>query len=727
MPGDEGNQLILLDNRADDESSPDVPPDPPLIVSYLLSEYTRWVLWLPVFLGTGVIGYFWLPFEPPQMVGLSGVVAYGVLSYVLRRKLALFVPCLVLLCIALGFFAAQVRTMTVQNQVLDREIGPTRLSGRVVSVEPKSNGARLLIEDASVSRLEPFEVPDRIRVTVRYGNEDTTMQPGDWVTMLAVLRPPSAPVAPGAFDFQRYAYFKGIGATGFALGPPEIRQFWELDKRSLDIATSLERARFAIGDRIRSQIPGESGALAAALITGERLPIPEQTVTAMRQAGLAHLLAISGLHIGLVAGLVFFVARAGLALIPFVAVRYPIKTWAALSALSAALIYTFLAGATIPTIRSFTMMALILGAVMIGRRAISMRTVAIAAFIIILLAPEALLGPSFQLSFAAVTALVAGYELISARFPWFWKKGGWLRRCAIYLTSVAVSTLIAGLATAPFAAYHFHQLASYGMLANLIAVPLTALWIMPAALLAMLAMPFHLEWVGLALMGRGVEYLISTAYFVSDLPGNLHRIPVMSLFALGVMTAGGLWLCLWQRSWRLLGVPAILLGVFLGGNPALPTILVSENAQLFAILTGDQMHLVGPGIRGNRFTRDAWLERAGYENAAKVSASPGIQCDHMGCILNDPVHGQVALIWDEGGLLEDCWSADVLISAVPVRRQCDRPDLIVDRFDVWRNGAYAIYLEGTEVRVQNTREERGRRPWTRYGKQQKTKRPEPES
>lgn len=699
-----------------------------MVLGLVMAEYTQWVLWLPVFLGLGVGLYFSLPVEPSFYIGVGGLVLSAILLFLLRRSPYKFAASLAIFAVTLGFAAAQLRTVTVEGHFLEREIGPTRVSGKIVQVEPKKSGARLLLSNVSIAGLEPYEAPRHVRITVRYGKSDANLaSPGDWVRLRAVLRPPAAPAAPGAFDFQRYAFFKEIGATGFALGPPDIRQSWQETENIPDFADWLGRARLSIGNRVRSQLPGETGALAAALITAERLAIPEEAVTAMRHAGLAHLLAISGLHIGLVAGLVFFLVRAVLALFPGIAVRYPIKAWAAVVALLAALGYTLLAGATIPTIRSFAMMALVLGAVMIGRRAISMRSVAVAASIILLFHPESLIGPSFQLSFAAVIALVAVYEWLSKRAPMFWKRGRWPRRIGTYLASVALSTLIAGAATAPFAAYHFHHLASFGMLANLIAVPLTALWIMPSALAAMVFMPFGLESISLDVMGTGVDVLLWTAREVADLPGNLRYFAAIPVSALALMAIGGLWICIWRLTWRVAGIPLIATGMVLAFIAPQPLVLVSENGEIFGIQGVGGFYVVGPGVRGNRYTQDAWLEQAGYRDSKSASNTDKLHCDHMGCVVPIPDGREISLLWDEGGLLEDCWRSKVIISSVPVRGNCTTPDIVIDRFDLWRDGAHALYLEGNEILMVSTRQARGERPWTHTPRPRRNTPIDPES
>jgi len=312
-------------------------------------------------------------------------------------------------------------------------------------------------------------------------------------------------------------------------------------------------------------------------MTGERSAIPVPVMQAIRDSGLAHLLAISGLHIGLVAGILFISVRALLALVGPWALRYPIKKWAAASAIAGALAYALIAGSTVPTQRAFLMVGLVLLAVMLDRRGLSIRLVAWAALAILILQPESLLGPSFQMSFAAVTALIASYEVISEHRRYYDYGASsvppWLRKAGIYLAGVALTTLIAGLATAPFAVFHFNRFADYGLAANLLAVPVTAMWVMPWAVMTFLLMPFGMEGLGLTPMGWGVDVIIKVAETVAGWDGAVTLVPAMPVAALVAMVLGGLWLALWRRRWRALGLGGLYAGVWLAVMAVPPTAL----------------------------------------------------------------------------------------------------------------------------------------------------------
>lgn len=309
-------------------------------------------------------------------------------------------------------------------------------------------------------------------------------------------------------------------------------------------------------------LPGPEGAIAAALMTGERGAIPEKLLSAMRDSGLAHLLAISGLHIGLIGGFIFFAVRLCLAASERLALRWPIKKFAAVAAFFGCLAYLLISGMTLPTQRAFLMLSLVMLANLIDRSAISMNLVAWAAAVILLVFPESLMSVSFQMSFAAVIALVAFYEAATARTVLTSGRRSKVMRFVLYFGAVLMTTVIATLATAPFAVFHFNRLALLGVMANMVALPLAALWIMPLALISFVMMPFGLEAGPLFLMGWGIEQVLAVAIAVQAMPGAIALIPAVPGWTLGVIALGGLWLCLWRTRWRFVGVVPLIVGIF---------------------------------------------------------------------------------------------------------------------------------------------------------------------
>ncbi|MGH6918310.1 MAG: ComEC/Rec2 family competence protein, partial [Geminicoccaceae bacterium] len=330
----------------------------------------------------------------------------------------------------------------------------------------------------------------------------------------------------------------------------------------------------------------------------------------MRDSGLAHLLSISGLHIGLVAGILFVTLRRLLCLVPRIALHHPIKKWGAAAALVGTLLYMLLAGAPVPTVRAYIMCSMFLLAVILDRTAISMPPVAWAAVVVLLATPEELIGPSFQMSFAAVVALVAAYESTqNARLRWR-AEAGWGRRAGLYLAGLVFTSLIATLATGPYSIYHFNRIASYGVIANMVAVPLTGLWVMPWAVLATLLMPFGAEHLALVPMGWGIDGIIAVAEQTSRWPGAVVVVPVLPIAGLSLITLGGLWLCLWQRAWRFVGVVVIVLGAATIAVTRPPDLLIADDGRLFAVADPSGQLLLSRS-HGNDFVADTWLRRSG--------------------------------------------------------------------------------------------------------------------
>ena len=409
-----------------------------------------------------------------------------------------------------------------------------------------------------------------------------------------------------------------MGAVGIATR--DVRVIAPLDDGRLRAVNDLWAAtwreisaiRVGIAQRILAVLPGDTGTIAVALIAGDQYGISEATMADMRDTGLAHLLSISGLHILLVTTILFGGFRLLFATAGRIALYYPIKKWAAGIALIGAGFYVLLAGAPVPTLRSFIMAGIFLLGIMLDRDAISMRTVAIAAVVVLLIGPEGLTGASLQMSFAAVIALIALYEVIKERQALRERDRSLFGRALRYLALTVLASLVASLATAPFALYHFNRPAIYGVAANLAAVPLTSVWVMPWAVAAVMLMPFGLESWALIPMGWGIDGIRIIADTVAGWPGAAQPLPAMPLMGLLTVVAGGLWLCLWRRRWRLLGVPLMLLGLLGALFVRQPDVLVSEEGDLMAVQDGSGGYALSSLTRAG-FERDIWLRRAGLE------------------------------------------------------------------------------------------------------------------
>jgi len=677
---------------------------------FLEAERDRFLLWLPVAFGLGIGIYFALSAEPDLWVGPLALGLVLVALVLLRRFLATLFLLGLLAMLAGGFSAAGLRTALVAAPLLTERVGPTRVEGRIVALDRRTDSLRLWIEPEAVGGLTARELPDRVRLRLA-GGQMRSLRPGDRLRLLAMLLPPPPPAVPGGYDFGRDAFFRGIGAVGFVMGEPEVLSQQVVGGWAL----FWERLRDALGLTLRRALaPAEAG-VAEALLTGQRAGIDPGLQESYRISGLAHLLAISGLHVGLIAGIFFFALRALLALVPSLALRWPIKKVAALATALLLPLYLPMVGASVPTQRACLMALIVLAAVLLDRRAISLRLVAVAAFLVLLLAPETLLSASFQLSFAAVTALVAAYESWRSHLPQRRRDEGPGRRVFIYLFGVLLSSLIAGLATAPFAAYHFHRLALYGLAANALAVPLTAFWVMPWCLVSYLLLPFGLESLAFQPLGWGLSALNAIARTFAALPGAAQPVPAMPLWGLACLSAGGLWLCLWRSRLRFAGLALLLAGAV---SPALqrpPDILIAGDTRLIALAApGGTLWLSSD--RRSTFQAGVWLRRRAQEEvpvwqSAGPATRPWLLCDRVGCRYR---HGRwlTALALEAEALREDCRGVDLLVATVPLPRDClpNRPK--IGFFQLWRYGTHAVWLLEGRAEMETVASSRGERPWS---------------
>ncbi len=680
-----------------------------LLADRLLAERERWALWVPTAIGIGVAVYFALPAEPSLLLGGALIVLSAALLVLLRKSIAGRAFTIALLAAAVGFAAAELRTASVAAPSLNQKFASVRVEGRVRDVEFLPGGRRLRLGEIIIPGIA--DPPAELRL--RLASIDPLLVPGDWVRIKAALGPPSRPVAPGAYDFRRDLFFDRIGGVGFAMGRPRLIDpeiFGDAQPLSNRLWRSLADLRALIERRILAAIPDRASAgVAVAFVTGSQTAVPNDALLAMRNSGLAHLLSVSGLHIGLAVGILFFLIRGGLALVPAIALRWPIKKWAAGLALLGAAFYTLLSGASVPVVRSFVMAAIVLLAVIADRQPISMRPVAIAAVAVLLIWPDSLVGPSFQLSFAAIIALTAVWEELSPRRT---KQTGPARRGLRWISDLALSSIIATLATAAFGIYHFNRLTGYGVIANMLAVPITGFWVMPWLILALILMPFGLESWALEPAGWGISAILWTAETVSGWPGSVALVPVMPPLGLALVSFGGLWLCLWRQRWRYWGTLGIASGLATILTVRPPDILISEDAKLVAITEADGSLRLSTG-RADRFAAGEWMRRLGQDqpilwSAAVEGSDPRLVCDHGDCRFRLAGHA-VAILQHADGFAAACAEADLVIVLVPADGNCRAP--VIDPVLLAREGGHAIWLSEAGIRIETVRQGQGSRPW----------------
>ena len=675
----------------------------------------RWPLWLPVAMAVGIGLYFALPDEPVwgfAVVAVGLALTAGTLSAATHRSLFRIALAL-LAAVSLGFAVAKLRTELVHEPVLARKLGPVGFDARVIAAERRGEGSRMILQPVHIKRLGPDQTPARVRVSVRAASPVPT--PGSWLHVTAVLLPPPGPAMPGDYDFGRWAFYQQIGAVGYLYGRPHPIVPLRADSWSELASAGLERLRDRMTGRIREVLPRSNGAIAAALITGERSDVDPDDEVAYRYSGLTHVLSISGLHLALAGGFFFWTIRALFALFPAIALRYPVKKWAAIGALAGATFYLLISGCEAPAVRSYIMLAMMFLAILFDRPALSMRSVALAAAIIMLFAPESVTAPGCQMSFACVIGLIALAEWAQSRRA---KRPGEERKTLLarlwrYGVGIAAVSTVAGLASAPIAIFYFDRAAQYGLISNLAAEPVVGIVIMPAATAAMVLMPFGLDHWPLVVMGWGVDAMTAIAYWTAALPGAASVVPVWPLWCLIAVMGGGLWIAFWRMPWRWLGLLPISTGIAFTFASTPPDVLVARDAGTVAVRLADgKLALVRPAT--DDFAATNWLRRDGDSRAVEDAVgtpAQGVRCDAYGCIAKARGGTVVAVPSRVDALDEDCSSAAIVVSAVPTRRFCKGTALAIDRIDIARNGAYAIWL-GPPLRIETVEGKRGHRPWS---------------
>ncbi|WP_409560571.1 ComEC/Rec2 family competence protein [Hyphomicrobium sp. MC8b] len=692
------------------------------------AERQSFFLWAPVCLGAGIAAYFALPMEPALIVAFAPLALAVILRLTVRSGTLAATLMMALVLIGAGFGIAKLRVEAVRAPVLTKALHSVEVSGTVTMVEAKlPRGQRLTIANPKIANLAAADTPAVVRI--RTMSSKTRAAPGDKIRIKANLSPPAKPALPGGFDYARTAWFESVGGVGYAFAAPTIEG--HLDPNSIVqwYRRTIENIRQAIAARIRAALPGETGEIALALITGERGGISAETNNAFKNSGLFHILSISGLHMVIAAGAVFFSIRLILAAIPRIALTMPIKKIAAALGIISAVAYLAISGGQFATVRSALMILIIFGAMLIDRPALALRNVALAAFLILLAYPESLLDAGFQMSFAAVTALIASHEFLSSLFNREHKPHP-VMRVVVFFGEIIASTLIASVAVAPFAAYNFHQSQQYAVLANMIAIPICNLIVMPAALVAMVLMPFGLEWLGLKLMGWGIEGMTWCANEVGALPGAVGHIPAIPELAFVLMLTGGIWFLLWQTQIRLLGVALVGAGLLVAPWMPRPDVLVGQKGLLVAVRDDSGKLDAMPG-KGTKYDLDRWLEYDGDSRTARdAKTGEGFTCDAVGCIAH--VKGAtVAVARHPAAVTDDCLNADVLVLDTPKPGNCAVPRTVVDVFDRWRNGAYALYVDRSndspepKIRLETVAAHRGERPWSETPERKQVVLPKP--
>jgi competence protein ComEC len=647
----------------------------------------RLLPWVPVAFGAGIAFYFAADHEPVLPVAAVVAIVLCAAAVLLRRQ-RVFPAVVLIAAVTAGFATATWKTARIAHGVLARPMFSVALTGFVETRDIRERTDRFVLRVATMESPRGQTKLERVRLSVKKG---TAPAVGSFVELKARLMPPLTPLRPGSYDFGRDMYFQGIGASGFVMGTIKAKEPPASGGFLLGYAAFMQDLRDAIDARIRNVLDGDKRAIATALLTGRRDAISEPVNDAMFISGLGHVLSISGYHMAVVAGVVFFAVRALLALFPVLTASHPIKKWSAAAALAAAAFYLLLSGAEVATQRSFFMTAVVLIAVMVDRRAVTFRTLAVAAMIVLVIAPEALVHPSFQMSFAATLGLVA---LVQFGMPRLFATpdNSAAARMALWggreMMTLVLASLVAGLATTPYAAFHFHRVTPYGLLANLAAMPVVSAVVMPAGLLGLAAMPFGFDGVFWAIMGFGIDWMIVVTQVVAALPGAIGRMAAFGIGPLIAASAGIILFGLLRTQLRWSGAVLLLISVVWAVRVPQPDILISADGRNVAVRGSDRrLHVM-------RTAKDAFLVKewlaadADPRTPVDASLADGVSCDSSGCVSQTASGTLVALALRPEALAEDCERASLIVTSRQAPQGCAASVVNVERLR--RQGAMVL-------------------------------------
>ncbi len=593
--------------------------------------------------------------------------------------------------------------------MVSKETRVVKIEATLSHIEDRGvgKGKQLQLSDLNIEKWEKNKTPKSIRITTRT-KMSADISVGDRVSFLAKLTPPSPPIMPGSFDYARHFYFESIGGLGYAVSDIELL------KKNESIIPNLDNIRSKVSGTIKSHVTGPTQGIVVALMTGERAAIDENDWQALRASGLAHIISISGLHVAMVAAPVFFCIRLFLSFFPMIALRWNIKKISAFVALIVCTAYVGFVVPSVPTTRALLMTGVALIAIMLDRSPFSLRLVGASAILILIVSPESIWSASFQMSFAAVAAIIACADWTREFWLRQYRESGWIKKSVLYLAGATLTSLIASIATAPFVWYHFQQMATYSVIGNLLAMPLSGLVIMPMLILSYILMPFGLEGPTLQLMAWGVEQLLNVAKFVQSMPLSLMTGPSVTPLFLYLMACAALMILLFKAHWKWTALPLILCAIFLAVNSRQPEILVSESGELVLVQTGEHTALLS-SLRKEKFTAEQWAQHLGIEQVSSFPKEGSFESengDKVSCDLSlcRIVIGTLKISYGSSysALHEDCSWADVIIAPKWLDYNFCRQAKVLDLGYLRKSGAISITREGL---IRRASDERQKRPW----------------
>jgi competence protein ComEC len=674
------------------------------------------------------IAYLIAEREPSMLYAGTAFVIFAALAVALRHRPLGFLVAVALCAFFAGLLSASLRTARVAAPVIDR-IKVVTLEGYIEEMDFRRKGARFLLRPEHAEGMAAEEIPFRVRLTLR---RTPPFEAGTYVRVKARLLPPARASLPGGYDFARDAGFARIGAVGNVLGRIEAMAAPHPPDPILATMMAVDRGRNALAARVDAIIGGDAGAIGAAMVTGKRDLLSDAAKDVIREAGIFHIITISGVQMTLVAGIFFVGLRRLLALSTTLALRYPIKKWAAAAAIVGAIIYDVMTGSRVGTERALFMTIIILLAVLMDRQAFSMRNLAFAALAVILIEPEALLGASFQLSFAAVAALVAVYEARGAALG-RGGRGHELGRQRHHQMSVAArvwmlakeklghspaallfATFCATSATGSFMAYDFHELSLYVLIGNPLTLTIIELFAVPGALVGAMLYPLGLDAFVWHYVGAGINFILWVARGIGSLPGSSLHLGAFAPWSIVFLSVAVLSAVIW-RTWimRASAIPFALIGLYGAAMGPSFDLAVAATGDALALRGGDG-RLTILGRRPSLFSVEQWL-RADADSRAAKQAIEADACDKLGCVGFLADGRAVSLVYDRAAFAEDCQRADVVVTPLRAPPGCAAA-LVIDRDRLIETGALAVSLQESGFRIAPARVVGEDRPWSRAPK-----------
>lgn len=660
------------------------------IVNYirnnLYNKKYNLILWFPVFQCAGILTYFSLSFEPSYISIFLLLSPILILIAILHKRYAIL--CIALIAVLVGFTASKLRTDSVNTHILDKERYVKDIVATVKDINNKGSYEQFLLYEIKNTK---FKL-DNIRISVRTKAEEG-IKIGDQVKLSAKLFPPKIAPSEYAYDFARIAYYQKISATGFATSKivlykkAEARKFQEY----------IESFRQYIYENLQQNTKKPHADIISALLIGKKNGIDQKTMNAIRDSGIAHLFAISGLHLSFVAGLFFIVFRNLFAISETLTLKYNTKKISAFFTILPTTFYLLITGMQISAQRAYIMVILVLVAIIIERKYRGLIAIAFAASVILIVEPEAILKPGFQMSFSAVLALVASYQINANKL--------FKIKIIKYFVSIMISSVIASLATVPYTIYNFNYFSISGIITNLVAIPIVTLIIIPLGIIYVLLIPLGTQWIITPLMERPIDSVLYITNAIANLQYLVIPIRTFPASSIIIITLGLLWLCLWERNWRFFGIFFILLGIFSSAMYRTPDILVS--ADNLAVKEGDNL-LYSLTRKNRNFVIKTWAKQNGQNqivNHTKYNNSN--KRLKYGCIYSKENDRSVLLAYKQEDILENCNNVDLVIQLSKFNHPaCNTKIIKYSDLEVY--GTHSIWLTNSGVNVSKVR---SNRPW----------------